>query len=71
MAAVGGAWGAYIGCLMWCPGVAALLTCKYLGRESLNSRAEVGKDPLRGYLLLNPDRLRNSGVWVRVANWTG
>jgi membrane protease YdiL (CAAX protease family) len=30
---VGGGWGAYIGCLMWCPGVAALLTCKYLGRE--------------------------------------
>ena len=30
---VGGGWGAYIGCLMWCPGVAALLTCKYLGRD--------------------------------------
>lgn len=30
---VGGAWGAYIGCLMWCPGLAALLTCKYLGRD--------------------------------------
>jgi membrane protease YdiL (CAAX protease family) len=29
---VGGGWGAYIGCLMWCPGLAALLTCKYLGR---------------------------------------
>jgi uncharacterized protein len=28
----GGGWGAYIGCLMWCPGLAALLTCKYLGR---------------------------------------
>jgi hypothetical protein len=27
---VGGGWGAYIGCLMWCPGVAALLSCKYL-----------------------------------------
>jgi membrane protease YdiL (CAAX protease family) len=44
----GGAWGAYIGCLMWCPGLAALLTCKYLGRDlsSLgwnwgNSRYEV------------------------------
>ena len=30
---VGGGWGAYIGCLMWCPGVAALLSCKYLGRD--------------------------------------
>lgn len=30
---VGGGWGAYIGCLMWCPGVAALLTYKYLGRD--------------------------------------
>jgi uncharacterized protein len=30
---VGGGSGAYIGCLMWCPGVAALLTCKYLGRS--------------------------------------
>lgn len=29
----GGGWGAYIGCLMWCPGLAALLTCKYLGRN--------------------------------------
>jgi len=23
----------YVGCLMWCPGVAALVTCKYLGRD--------------------------------------
>jgi CAAX protease family protein len=30
---VGRGWGAYIGCLMWCPGVAALLSCKYLGRD--------------------------------------
>jgi hypothetical protein len=30
---VGGGWGAYIGCLMWCPGMAALLSCKYLGRD--------------------------------------
>jgi membrane protease YdiL (CAAX protease family) len=30
---VGGGWGAYIGCLMWCPGLAALLTCKYLRRD--------------------------------------
>src|SRR5579862_4394503 len=30
---VGGAGGAYIGCMMWCPGLAALLTCKYLGRD--------------------------------------
>src|ERR1041385_7591815 len=30
---VGGGWGAYIGCLMWCPGVAALVTCRYLGRD--------------------------------------
>ena len=29
----GGGWGAYMGCLMWCPGAAALLTCKYLGRD--------------------------------------
>jgi uncharacterized protein len=29
---VGGGWGAYVGCLMWCPGVAGLLTCKYFGR---------------------------------------
>jgi membrane protease YdiL (CAAX protease family) len=29
----GGGWGAYIGCMMWCPGVAALLTCKYLRRD--------------------------------------
>jgi hypothetical protein len=29
----GGGWGAYIGCLVWCPGVAALLSCKYLGRD--------------------------------------
>lgn len=30
---VGGGWGAYIGCLMWCPGLGALLTCKYLKRD--------------------------------------
>ena len=30
---VGGGWDAYIGCLMWCPGLAALLTCKYLKRD--------------------------------------
>lgn len=30
---VGGGWGAYIGCLMWCPGVAALLSCKCLERD--------------------------------------
>jgi membrane protease YdiL (CAAX protease family) len=30
---VGGGWAAYIGCLMWCPGLAALLTCKYLKRD--------------------------------------
>ncbi len=23
----------YVGCLMWCPGLAALLTCKFLGRD--------------------------------------
>lgn len=23
----------YVGCLMWCPGLAALATCKYLGRD--------------------------------------
>lgn len=25
--------GAYVGCLMWCPGLGALLSCKYLGRD--------------------------------------
>jgi membrane protease YdiL (CAAX protease family) len=30
---VGGGWGAYIGCLMWCPGLAGLLTCKWLKRD--------------------------------------
>lgn len=25
--------GAYVGCLMWCPALGALLTCKYLGRD--------------------------------------
>lgn len=30
---VGGGGGAYVGCLMWCPGVAALLTCKVLRRN--------------------------------------
>jgi membrane protease YdiL (CAAX protease family) len=30
---VGGGDGAYVGCLMWCPAVAALLSCKYLGRD--------------------------------------
>ena len=25
--------GEYVSCLMWCPGLAALLTCKYLGRD--------------------------------------
>src|ERR1035438_371213 len=29
---LGGGWGAYVGGLMWCPGIAAILTCKYLGR---------------------------------------
>ena len=29
---VGGGGGSYAAGLMWCPGVAALLTCKYLGR---------------------------------------
>jgi len=30
---VGGPGGAYMACLMWCPGLAALATCKYLGRD--------------------------------------
>ena len=30
---VGGGWGAYIGFLMWCPGLSALVTCKYLRRD--------------------------------------
>jgi uncharacterized protein len=30
---IGGGEGAYAAGLMWCPGVAALLTCKYLGRS--------------------------------------
>jgi uncharacterized protein len=29
---LGGGWGAYVGGLMWCPGIAAILTCKHLGR---------------------------------------
>jgi hypothetical protein len=29
----GGGGGAYVGGLMWCPGLAALLTCKFLGRD--------------------------------------
>jgi uncharacterized protein len=29
----GGALVNYVGCLMWCPGLAALVTCKYLGRN--------------------------------------
>jgi uncharacterized protein len=29
----GGALVNYVGCLMWCPGLAALATCKYLGRN--------------------------------------
>jgi len=29
----GGVGGAYVGGLMWCPGLAALLTCKFLGRD--------------------------------------
>ncbi len=30
---MGGGWGAYVAGLMWSPGFAALLTCKYLGRD--------------------------------------
>jgi len=30
---LGGGGGAYVAGLMWCPGVAALLTCRYLGRD--------------------------------------
>ena len=30
---IGAGRGAYVGCLMWCPGLGALLTCKYLGRD--------------------------------------
>ena len=30
---LGAGGGAYVGCLMWCPGLAALLTCRYLGRD--------------------------------------
>lgn len=30
---LGGGGGAYVGALMWCPGLAAILTCKYLGRD--------------------------------------
>ena len=29
----GGPFVNYVGCLMWCPGLAALATCKYLGRD--------------------------------------
>src|SRR5579864_2930952 len=29
----GGSFVNYVGCLMWCPGLAALVTCKYLGRD--------------------------------------
>ena len=29
----GGQWVDYTGCLMWCPGIGALLTCKYLDRS--------------------------------------
>ena len=29
----GGPFVNYVGCLMWCPGLAALVTCKYLGRD--------------------------------------
>lgn len=34
----GGSWIDYIGCLMWCPAAAAILTCKYL-RQSVASIA--------------------------------
>lgn len=30
---MGGGWGAYVAGLMWSPGFAALLTCKFLGRD--------------------------------------
>src|SRR5205085_4433817 len=30
---VGGGWGEYASGVMWCPGLAALVTCKYLGRD--------------------------------------
>jgi hypothetical protein len=30
---LGGGRGTYVAGLMWCPAVAALLTCKYLGRD--------------------------------------
>jgi hypothetical protein len=35
---VGGGWGAYIGCLMWCPGVAALLSWRKRGTQTLRTR---------------------------------
>ena len=50
---VGGGGGSYAAGLMWCPGVAALLTCKYLGRgiDSLGWRWGKARYQAASYLI--------------------
>ena len=64
---VGGGWGAYIGCLMWCPGVAALLTCKYLGPDVSSLGRKWGKtryQAIRYFILLAYGTVTYAFVWL-------
>jgi hypothetical protein len=64
---MGGGWGAYVAGLMWSPGFAALLTCKFrrdlsgIGWGWGQTRYEV-----IGYLI--PLGLQHSYLWICVAN---
>ncbi len=51
---VGGGGGAYVAGLMWCPGLAALLTCKYLGRDVGSLGWMWGKTRYQGICYLIP-----------------
>ena len=67
---VGGGWGAYIGCLMWCPGVAALLTCKYLGRDLSTLGWKWGKTRYEIACYLIPLGYATADLRARLADWT-
>jgi membrane protease YdiL (CAAX protease family) len=49
----GGPFVNYVGCLMWCPGLAGLATCKYLGRDLSTLGWKWGKNQyeVMGYLV--------------------
>lgn len=63
----GGDWVDYVSCLMWCPGLAALLTCKHLGRpiSSIAWRWGDARYPVAGYVTpLAYGAIIYSMIWI-------